>query len=81
MNRLSDACKVCGMINDLLTVKPTGLVADREVTWQCKCGNTRSIEIDYSVPKILVKRAMRADELRREAAILRSAKQGKLFLI
>jgi hypothetical protein len=69
------------MINDLLTVKPTGLVADREVTWQCKCGNTRSIEIDRFTPQVLVRRAMRADELRREEAIMRSAKQGKLFLI
>lgn len=84
MNRFSDACRACGRIDDLTTIKPTGVHLDRAVTWQCQCGNTRSVAIDYSIPQVLVRRAMRTDEERkeaREAAIARCAKAGKLLLI
>ena len=81
MSRFSDACPVCGRVDDLTIVKPTGVHCDRAVLWQCKCGNTRSVTIDYSIPQVLVRRAMRADEQKKEAAILHEARKGKLLLI
>lgn len=78
-SRFSTACGICGRVDDLTTVRPTGIHMDEAVLWRCRCGNTRSITIDRYTPQILVRRAMRADEKKKERSVDPEGLQQETF--
>lgn len=57
-------CGVCGRVDDLETITPSGIHMDRLVQWECSCRNTRMVEIDYRLPAATVRRAILRDEMR-----------------
>ena len=58
-------CPNCGRVDDLETVKPLGIFMDRAILWNCRCGSTRAVDIDYRAPMELVIKAMAVmDEMR-----------------
>ena len=67
MTRLSTPCPYCGRVDNLETIDPTGIHMDRAIQWQCRCKNLRTLEINYHTPQSLVRKAMAADEERRDA--------------
>jgi hypothetical protein len=56
-------CAMCGHIDDLETVNPLGTHADKAVIWNCRCGNTRAVEISHHTPQELVRKAIVADKM------------------
>lgn len=61
---LSYPCPVCGQVDDLEQVNPSGILLDKLVQWECICHNTRSVAIDHRIPQELVRKAMLRDEMR-----------------
>ena len=72
MTRLSTPCPYCGRVDNLETVIPTGIHMDRQVAWQCRCKNGRTIEITPLTPQTLIRKAMARDEAVRDAKWARS---------
>jgi hypothetical protein len=56
-------CPKCGQVDDLETVIPIGTHIEKAVIWNCRCGNTRAVEISHHTPQTLVRKAMVADEM------------------
>jgi hypothetical protein len=48
-------------VDNLETVEPLGICADKLVLWNCRCGSTRAVEISHHAPQELVRKAMRID--------------------
>lgn len=57
-------CGKCGQVDDLETLNPLGIQLDKAVLWNCRCGNTRAVAINYRIPLELVRKAMLTDEMR-----------------
>jgi len=54
----SRPCPNCGQVDDLETVTPIGIFMDRSVLWNCRCGSTRAVDINYHAPLELIRKAM-----------------------
>jgi len=61
---LSLPCPNCGQVDDLETVNPLGILMDKAVIWNCRCGSTRAVGISHHAPQELVRKAMVMDETR-----------------
>lgn len=66
LTRWSTPCPYCGRVDNLETVIPTGIHMDRQVAWQCRCKNVRTIEITPLTPQALIRKAMARDEAVRD---------------
>jgi hypothetical protein len=51
-------CPNCGQVDDLETVIPLGIFMDRSVLWNCRCGSTRAVDINYHAPLELIRKAV-----------------------
>lgn len=60
---MSPPCPICGRIDDLAIVSPTGIHMDKAVLWQCSCGNTRAVLINHHVPRSLIEKALVRNEM------------------
>lgn len=58
-------CPNCGQVDVLETVIPLGIFVDKAVLWNCRCGSTRAVDIDYHAPLELIRKAVGVmDEMR-----------------
>jgi hypothetical protein len=57
-------CAKCGHVDDMEAVNPLGIHGDKAVLWNCRCGNTRAVEVSHYTPQELVRKAMVVDEMR-----------------
>jgi hypothetical protein len=55
-------CAKCGQIDDLETVNPLGIHLDKVVIWNCRCNNTRAVEMSHHIPQELVRKAVVMNE-------------------
>lgn len=57
-------CAMCGIIDDLETVNPIGIIDGRFIAWKCSCGFIRIVGITNDLPKELAKKAMNLSGIR-----------------
>jgi hypothetical protein len=57
----STPCEICGRVDDLASVDPIGTHLIRAILWDCKCGNTRAVQINRYTPSALIDKAIARD--------------------